>query len=105
MGDFLDYNEFPSTRATAPVEALCYDGVLKWRASPRLPVSREPQRRHQHATNRSPYPTLHLLREASVERRFRHLATPGSNIPQQCPDPQALGADGWARLQADGDAA
>lgn len=52
------------------------------------------------ATNRSPYPTLHLLRESSVERAVA-----------SCPDPDAiyeanlrtlatLGADGWVRLQA-----
>ncbi len=75
--DFLDYNDFLDA-ADAAVEALGYDGVLQV-------ASFHPDYRFEgteaddvtNATNRSPYPTLHLLREASVERAVQAFGDTG----------------------------
>ena len=68
LGDFLDYNDFLEI-ADALVADLGYEGVLQV-------ASFHPQYRFAdtepddvtNCTNRSPYPTLHLLRESSIER-------------------------------------
>lgn len=51
------------------------------------------------ATNRSPYPILHLLREDSVERAIASDAGDAERIVERnIATLQALGADGWQRL-------
>lgn len=52
------------------------------------------------ATNRSPYPTLHLLREASVERAVTDFAQAESIFETNIATLETLGADGWSELQA-----
>lgn len=68
LTDFLDYNDFLD-RVDALIEALELDGVLQV-------ASFHPQYRFAdtdiddpgNCTNRSPHPTLHLLREDSLDR-------------------------------------
>lgn len=68
LTDFLDYNDFLD-RVDELVEALGLDGVLQV-------ASFHPEYRFAdcdaddpgNCTNRAPYPTLHLLREASLDR-------------------------------------
>jgi uncharacterized protein len=51
------------------------------------------------ATNRSPYPTLHLLREDSVERAVESDAGDAEKIVERnIATLRALGADGWNKL-------
>ncbi|QCB46037.1 DUF1415 domain-containing protein [Hydrogenophaga sp. PAMC20947] len=51
------------------------------------------------ATNRAPYPILHLLREDSVERAIASDAGDAERIVERnIATLQALGADGWQRL-------
>lgn len=51
------------------------------------------------ATNRSPYPTLHLLREDSVERAIESDAGDAEKIVERnIATLRELGADGWKRL-------
>lgn len=52
------------------------------------------------ATNRSPYPTLHLLRESSVEGAVASCADPDAIYEANLRTLAALGVEGWARLQA-----
>jgi len=99
LTDFADYNDFLEL-AEAAVRASGLEGVIQV-------ASFHPQYRFagtaaddvSNATNRSPYPTLHLIREDSVERA-------GVDFPQAEAIFQAniatmlrLGADGWAALQ------
>jgi hypothetical protein len=56
-------------------------------------------------TNRSPYPTLHLLREASVERALEGVPDPDAIYENNIVRMRELGVAGWAALWADGDAA
>ena len=52
------------------------------------------------ATNRSPYPTLHLLREASVERAVEAFGDTDEIYRKNIRTLQALGRKGWAAIQA-----
>jgi hypothetical protein len=52
------------------------------------------------ATNRSPYPTLHLLREASIERAVEAFPDPAAIFEANLATLEALGADGWNALRA-----
>lgn len=53
-------------------------------------------------TNRSPFPTLHLLREASIDRAVAAFPNPESIYERNIETLQRIGADGWrALLSAD----
>ncbi len=52
------------------------------------------------ATNRSPFPTLHLLREASVERALQAFAEPATIYEANQRTLRQLGPQAWAALQA-----
>jgi hypothetical protein len=51
------------------------------------------------ATNRSPYPTLHLLREASIERALAAFPHPETIFEANIATLERLGAEGWEALQ------
>jgi uncharacterized protein len=100
LQDFDEFNDFLDA-AEAAVEELELEGVLQI-------ASFHPQYRFAdtepgditNATNRSPYPTLHLLREDSVERAVATVEDPEA-IPQtNMRTLRALGDAGWARLAA-----
>jgi hypothetical protein len=98
--DFLDFNDFLEA-ADAALEELGLDGVLQV-------ASFHPDYRFDgtepddlgNASNRSPYPTLHLLREASVDRAVEAFPEAESIFENNLRTLEALGAQGWAALQA-----
>lgn len=49
-------------------------------------------------SNRSPYPTLHLLREASIEKAVRAFPDPQAIYGANLETLRKLGAQGWAAL-------
>ena len=49
-------------------------------------------------TNRSPYPILHLLREASVERAVAAFPDPDAIVQRNIETLERLGAKGYRRL-------
>jgi hypothetical protein len=51
------------------------------------------------ATNQSPYPTLHLLREESIDRAVEAFPEAESIYEANMETLQRLGAAGWAALQ------
>jgi len=51
------------------------------------------------ATNRSPYPTLHLIREDSIDRAVAAFPQAEAIFQANIATMQRLGADGWAALQ------
>ena len=66
LTDFLDFNDFLEL-ADAALEELGYDGVLQVASfHPRYQFAGTKSDDVTNFTNRSPYPILHLLREASV---------------------------------------
>ena len=54
-------------------------------------------------TNRSPFPTLHLLREASIERAVEAVEDPDAIYERNIARLRELGKDGWDALWRDGD--
>lgn len=100
LGDFDDYNDFLDI-ADAALQALHLEGVLQVASfHPDYRFAGTDASDIANATNRSPYPTLHLLREASVERAVAAFAEPEAIYEANMKTLQALGADGWAALQA-----
>ena len=98
LGDFLDYNDFLEM-ADMLVEELGLDGMLQVASfHPQYQFAETESDDIENCSNRSPYPTLHLLRESSVERAVA--AHPDTE--QICRDNiktlRQLGREGWARL-------
>lgn len=98
MADFLEFNDFLEACETAVVD-LELEGVIQvasfhpdYQFAGTLPDAIE------NFTNRSPYPTLHLLREASVERALASVADPDAIYENNILRLQALGYDGWRAL-------
>ena len=98
LGDFLDYNDFLE-QADALVEALDLDGMLQVASfHPQYQFAGSEPDAVENFTNRSPYPTLHLLREDSVSRAVDAYPDPDAIIERNIATLRALGVDGWRRL-------
>jgi uncharacterized protein len=103
LTDFLDFNDFLEL-ADAALEELDYDGVLQVASfHPQFQFDGTDPDGVTNATNRSPYPALHLLREDSVERAvaaFPNVEAVMENIVEtNIATLEKLGAAGWAELQ------
>jgi hypothetical protein len=100
LTDFDDFNDFLGA-ADAALESLGYVGVLQV-------ASFHPQYRFAgtaiddvtNATNRSPYPTLHLLREESIDRAVAAFPDASAIYKRNIRTLQAFGPQRWAVLQA-----
>lgn len=78
LGDFLDYNDFLS-EADALLVDLQLEGVLQIASfHPDYCFAGSPADDPANLSNRSPYPLLHLLREASVTRALDTLPEPSA---------------------------
>jgi hypothetical protein len=101
LTSFADYNDFLG-EADAAVAALGLSGEVQI-------ASFHPQYRFagtradaiENYTNRSPYPLLHLLREASIERALRAWPDPAEIYRRNIRTLQALTLAGWRRLWLD----
>ena len=98
LQDFLDFNDFLDV-ADGIVEELELDGILQVASfHPQFQFENTEPDDITNYTNRSPYPTLHLLREESVERAVaafpEELAIASTNIETL----EKLGHDGWDAL-------
>jgi hypothetical protein len=81
LTDFFDYNEFLDV-ADAALEELQLDGELQIASfHPDYQFADTDQNDIDNYTNRSPYPTLHLLREDSIDRAVE--AFPGGRYFRQ----------------------
>ena len=97
--DFAEFNDFLDA-ADAALDDLGLDGVLQVASfHPDYQFADAPPDDIGNATNRSPYPTLHLLREASVERAVAAFPEADAIYEANIATLEALGADGWAQLQ------
>ncbi len=101
LEDFLDYNDFLG-EAEAVLVDLELDGVIQIASfHPHYRFAGTPDDAAENNSNRSPFPTLHLLREASIERAIDSgidvAAIPVDNIQRL----RQLGNDGWRRLCED----
>ncbi|MGC1550370.1 MAG: DUF1415 domain-containing protein [Rhodanobacter sp.] len=98
LGDFLDYNEFLDI-ADAAVETLKLDGVLQVASfHPQYQFADTAPEDIENFSNRSPYPTLHLLRESSVERAMDAMTDTDEIYRRNMDTLRKLGAEGWEKL-------
>jgi len=98
LTDFLEYNDFLET-ADALVESLGLDGVLQVASfHPDYQFAGSAPDDVENFTNRSPYPTLHLLREDSVSRAVEAFPDPDVIVERNVETLRKLGADGWRDL-------
>ena len=98
LADFLDYNDFLDT-ADACIDRLGLRGEIQVASfHPDSVFAGEPADDPAHCTNRSPYPTLHLLREASVERAVAAFPDPDRIVERNIATMRRLGVDAFRRL-------
>ena len=98
LGDFLDYNDFLDT-ADALVAELELEGVLQVASfHPQYQFAGTEPGDIGNCSNRSPWPTLHLLREDSVERAVAAFPDPDAIVDRNLETLQELGHDGWRKL-------
>jgi len=101
LGDFLDYNDFLDD-ADALVEQLGLDGELQVASfHPQYRFAGSGEDDIANFTNRSPWPTLHLLREDSVARAVDAFPDPDAIVERNVATLEKLGHDGWQRLFTD----
>lgn len=99
LNDFPDYNEFLGAADELLVQ-LGYEGVLQVAGfHPQFQFAGTEVDDVTNATNRSPYPTLHLLREASVDRAVDAFPDAGMIYERNIRTMQALGAEGIAATE------
>lgn len=98
LEDFLDFNEF-TRRAERRLARAGFDGVLQLASfHPQFVFAGSAPDDIANATNRAPYPTLHLLREDSVSRAVDAFPQAQSIYQRNIETLQRMGADGWAAL-------
>lgn len=98
LGDFLAFNDFLDV-ADATVARLGLEGEIQvasfhpdYRFADAAPDAIE------NFTNRSPWPTLHLLRESSIERAVEAMADTDEIYRRNIATLRRLGRDGWQAL-------
>ena len=80
--------------------ALDLEGVIQVASfHPRYCFAGNPPDDIDNATNRSPYPTLHLLREASVTRAVAAFPDTAAIFEANVATMRSLGSDGWEKLR------
>lgn len=96
---FDDFNAFLGV-AEAAIEATGLRGVLQLAAfHPRWRFAEHPPSDPAHASNRAPWPTLHLLREASVARAVAAVPEAATIFERNIATLRGLGAPGWDALR------
>ena len=99
LADFEDFNDFLEL-ADAAVEDLDLDGVLQVASfHPHFQFADTEPDDITNATNRSPYPTLHLLREESVDRAVAAFPEAEAIFERNMETLERLGAKGWADVR------
>ncbi len=98
LEDFLEFNDFLAQadrllhrcRLAGVVQLASFHPAYRFAGTEADDIS--------NFTNRSPYPTLHLLREASIERAVQAFPQPEAIYEANMQTLQRLGAEGWAAL-------
>ncbi len=100
LPDFLDFNDFLGV-AEELVDREDLTGILQVASfHPRFQFAGTDANDVTNATNRSPYPTLHLLREASVDRAVAAFPNAEAIYERNILTMEGLGTAGWKALTA-----
>ena len=98
MADFLDYHFFLA-EADALLKNLGYEGVLQIASlHPQYEFAGSDPDDIANFTNRSPYPTLHLLRESSIDRAVAAFPDAADIFERNIETMERLGHEGWRKL-------
>lgn len=98
MQDFLDYNDFLEV-ADATVEELDLDGILQVASfHPEYQFEGTEFDDIDNYTNRAPFPTLHLLREESIDKAVAAFPEAEEIYEKNIQTLRALGHEGWKKL-------
>ena len=98
LRDFLDFNEFLGVAEEA-LEEMGLSGVLQIASfHPQFQFADTDEDDITNATNRSPFPTLHLLREDSVERAVAAFPDAEAIFDRNIETLRRLGSKGWQAL-------
>lgn len=98
LADFLDFNDFLG-EAEDLLEALELDGTLQIASfHPQFQFAGTDVDEVSNCTNRSPYPTLHLLREDSIDRAVEVFPEAETIYERNIEVLEKLGLEGWQAL-------
>lgn len=98
LTDFLDYNDFLDV-ADETLEELDLAGELQVASMhPHYQFADTQPDDMENYTNRSPYPTLHLLRESSVDKAVAVFPEADQIFEKNIATMQKLGHEGWKNL-------
>ncbi len=98
LNDFLDFNDFLDI-ADAALEELDLEGVLQIASfHPQYQFAGTEEDDPGNLSNRAPYPTLHLLREDSVDRAVAAFPEAESIYERNIETLERLGIEGWRKL-------
>ncbi|HEX5337580.1 MAG TPA: DUF1415 domain-containing protein [Gallionella sp.] len=101
LTDFLDFNDFLDTVDIAVAEPEFGDEFQVASLHPQYQFAGTAPDDIENYTNRSPYPTLHLLRESSVDRAVDAFPDADRIPDRNIETLQKLGHEGWAKLGLD----
>jgi uncharacterized protein len=98
LNDFLDYNDFLEL-ADQLLEDLDLDGELQIASfHPQYQFAGTDIDDVTNFTNRSPYPTLHLIREDSIDEAVKAFPEAEAIFETNMQTMEKLGIDGWEKL-------
>ncbi|MCX7556577.1 DUF1415 domain-containing protein [Xanthomonadaceae bacterium JHOS43] len=101
LGDFLEFNDFLDL-ADAALARMNLEGEFQVASfHPDYEFADAPVGDVANFTNRSPYPTLHLLRESSIERAVEAVEDTDAIYERNIARLRELGVDGWNALWRD----
>lgn len=101
LQDFLDFNDF-LVEADAVLVELGLEGELQIASfHPQFQFAGTSPDDITNYTNRAPYPTLHLLREASIDRAVQAFPEAEMIFEKNMQTLEQLGHAGWTALKVD----
>jgi len=100
LADFLDFNDFLDVADVAVTELGLAGEIQVASFHPQYQFAGTEPDDIGNYTNRSPYPTLHLLRETSVERALAAFPDAAQISEKNIETLRRIGHDGWSRLWA-----
>jgi len=99
LEDFLDFNDFLG-RAERLLARRGFDGVLQLASfHPHYQFAGTEADDVTNCSNRAPWPTLHLLREASIDRAVEAFPDPEAIFGRNMDVLEQLGFSGWQALE------
>ncbi len=98
FADFDVFNEVAGIAEEA-VEEHGLEGILQVASfHPQFRFDGVPEDDVSNYTNRAPFPTLHLIREASLERALAHVPDPDAIYQRNVALLREMGMEGWKKL-------